>query len=225
MEKRPELRVSADIPVRVWGMDVDGKPFFQSAMANNLSSEGAQLTHIHHSLKIGDIIGIQYAEKKGRFKVIWVKSSVAPGRNQAGVRILPQQAIPWNEVTESSPKKAVAHSSKGEKRRFTRHKVQFPLDISFPDQSRCHMQCNATDMGGRGCYVESLVPLHIGTVVTVTFWIDSEKVKTNGIVRASDPGVGMGIEFTSLEQQIQEQLQAYLEKIDKGFASAATQNS
>ncbi len=87
------------------------------------------------------------------------------------------------------------------------------------------MQCNATDMGGRGCYVESLVPLHIGTVVTVTFWIDSEKVKTNGIVRASDPGVGMGIEFTSLEQQIQEQLQAYLEKIDKGFASAATQTT
>src|SRR5258708_17016229 len=118
MEKRPELRVSADIPVRVWGMDADGRPFFQSAMANNLSSEGAQLTHIHHTLKVGDIIGIQYGEKKARFNVIWAKSSVAPGRNQAGVRILAQQPIPWGEVTEGSPRKEVNERRDAEKRRF-----------------------------------------------------------------------------------------------------------
>jgi hypothetical protein len=87
------------------------------------------------------------------------------------------------------------------------------------------MQCSATDIGGRGCYVESLVPLNISTQVIVTFWIDSQKLTTKGIVRASDPGVGMGIEFTSMEMQIQQQLQEYLEKIDKGFASAAGQTT
>jgi hypothetical protein len=35
----------------------------------------------------------------------------------------------------------------------------------------------------------------------------------------------MGIEFTSMEMQIQQQLQEYLEKIDKGFASAAGQTT
>ena len=79
-------------------------------------------------------------------------------------------------------------------------------------------------MAGRGCYVESLVPLHIGTTVNVTFWLDSEKFRTTGIVRASDPGVGMGIEFTSLEMPFQQRLQEYLEKIDEGFvARAATE--
>jgi hypothetical protein len=73
--------------------------------------------------------------------------------------------------------------------------------------------------------VETFVPLSLGTEVIITFWIDSEKIKTNGIIRASDPGVGMGIEFTALETHIQQRLQEYLEKIDQGFAKAASQSS
>jgi hypothetical protein len=76
-------------------------------------------------------------------------------------------------------------------------------------------------MSARGCYIESLVPLVIGSSVFITFWLDSDKIKTGGVVRASDPGVGMGIEFTALAEEIQKRLQAYLEKIDQGFASAA----
>ena len=225
MEKRPELRVSADIPVRVWGMDADGKPFFQSATAGSLSSEGAQLSHISHSLKIGDVIGIQYGDKKARFEVVWIKPALVPERNDVGVVILGQQAIPWKEVTSGNRPEVLKAAEGAEKRRFTRHKVQFPISISFPDDRRAHMQCSSTDIGGRGCYVETLVPLQINSNVIITFWIDSEKIQTSGVVRASDPGVGMGIEFTALEAHIQKRLQAYLEKIDQGFANAATQNS
>jgi hypothetical protein len=228
MDKRPDSRVAADIPVRIWGMDASGKPFFGTAIAGNLSAAGAQLSHIRHTLKVGDTIGIQYENVKARFEVIWAKASVAPGRNEAGVRILANQPVPWGEVTAAviagkaaAPK--LSHAA--EKRRFARHKVQFPLTVSFPDGQRAHMQCTATDMSGRGCYIESLVPLPITTVVIVTFWIDSDKIRTNGVVRASDPGVGMGIEFTALEDQIQKRLQAYLEKMDQGFASAAGQSS
>lgn len=223
MEKRPEERVAADIPVRIWGMDVDGKPFFQSALAGSLSTDGAQLTNLHHSLKIGDIIGIQYAEKKARFKVVWANPSSAPGKNKAGVVILSGQAAPWNEITEDnkrSPRKA-----NSEKRRFIRHRVNFPVVISFDDTRRPHMQCSATDIGGRGCYVETFSPLTLGTPLIMTFWLDSEKIQTNAVVRTSDPGVGMGIEFTALENHIQLRLQEYLEKIDKGFSKAATEGA
>jgi hypothetical protein len=228
MENRPGTRVSADIPVRVWGMDAAGKPFFGTAIAGNLSAAGAQLSHIRHNLKVGDTIGIQYENVKARFEVIWAKASVAPGRNEAGVRILANQPVPWEEVTATAiasnpttPKPTLG----SEKRRFARHRVQFPLTISFSDGQRAHMQCTATDMSARGCYIESFVPLPIGSVVIITFWIDSDKIKTNGVVRASDPGVGMGIEFTEIEDKIQQRLQAYLEKIDQGFASAAGQSS
>ena len=223
MDKRPEFRVSSDIPVRIWGMDADGRPFFQNAIAGNLSSNGAQLTRIRHTLKVGEIIGIQHGDVKARFKIMWAKASVALGHNEAGVQILPHQPIPWGEVTSETRPEKSAVQRESNRRKFTRHKVQFPLEISFPDHSRAHMQCNATDMGGRGCYVETLVPLSAGTHVVVTFWIDSDKLKTTGIVRASDPGVGMGIEFTSLETAIQERLQEYLQKMDQGLANAAGQ--
>jgi len=228
MEQRPGARVSAEIPVRIWGMDASGKPFFGTAIAGNLSAAGAQLSHVRHVLKVGDTIGIQYETTKARFEVIWVKVSVAPGRNEAGVRMLANQPVPWGEVTANVIANTPAERNQkpgSEKRRFARHKVQFPLTISFPDGQRAHMQCTATDMSARGCYIESFVPLQIGAVVIVTFWIDSDKIKTNGVVRASDPGVGMGIEFTAIEDQIQQRLQAYMEKMDQGFTSAAGQSS
>jgi hypothetical protein len=34
----------------------------------------------------------------------------------------------------------------------------------------------------------------------------------------------MGIEFTALEDHIQERLQKYIEKMDKGFSRAATES-
>jgi PilZ domain len=220
MDKRPETRVSADLPVRIWGMDAAGRPFFQNALAGNLSSEGAQLSQVSHSLKMGEIIGIQYGDKKARFNIMWVKNSVAPGRNEAGVKILAGQTVPWEPVTADAASTKKEKTVSGiEKRRFARHRVNFPLEISFADQQRSHIQCVATDMGGRGCYVESLIPLHIGTKVNIMFWLDSEKVRTQGIVRTSDPGVGMGIEFTTLEMQFQQSLQKYLEKMDQGFAA------
>jgi len=231
MEKRPESRLSTEIPVRVWGMDADGKPFFQNATASNLSSEGALLTRLGHPLKMGEIVGIQYGETKARFEIKWVKAVGVTKVFEAGVRIMQGQIAPWQNLTADnraasrlSPRGMEA-ARPGDKRRFVRHRVNFPITISFPDGHRSHMQCTATDIGGRGCYVESLVPLQIGTDVIITFWIDSEKVSTKAIVRASDPGVGMGLEFTALEVPIQHKLQAYLDKIDQGFASAAGQGS
>jgi hypothetical protein len=47
--------------------------------------------------------------------------------------------------------------------------------------------------------------------------MDSEKVQTSGVVRASDGGVGMGIEFTQLDNQVQDRLQKHLDKLDVGL--------
>lgn len=225
MEKRPESRVPTELPVRIFGMNADGKPFFQKAVASNLSSEGATLTRVEHSLKIGEVIGVQHADKKARFEIKWVKPGFLPNTVEAGIQLLAGQTAPWAEVTSETQAVAQAAPHASDKRRFARHKVNFPLTISFNDGSRPHMQCSATDIGGRGCYVESLSPLPIGSEVIITFWVDSEKISTKGLVRASDPGVGMGIEFTVLEMHNQEKLQQFLEKMDKGFAATATQGS
>jgi hypothetical protein len=223
MERKGEVRATAELSVRVWGMDADGRPFFQNATASNMKSEGALLTRLQHPLKLGEVIGVQYGEKKARVEIKWVKAVALPKGFEAGIQILPGQVLPWGDVAkevlpvrESTPR--------SDKRRFLRHRVSFPIVVSFPDAHRAHMQCYATDIGGRGCYVETLVPLAVDTPVFITFWIDSEKIRTKGLVRTSDPAVGMGIEFTALEEQIQQRLQEYLEKMDKGFAKSAQQN-
>jgi hypothetical protein len=216
MDKRPETRVATVILVRVWGMDADGRPFFQNANATNLSSEGAMIAGISHRLKSGEVIGVQHGEKKARFKVVWVIDGGVARQIEAGVQILPNQQIPWHQLAQ--PQKTEAVPSKN-KRRYVRHKVLFPLEIGFEDSRRTHMQTNATDIGGRGCYVETLLPLPLGTKVKITFWMDSEKIQTSGVVRASDGGVGMGIEFTQLDNQVQDRLQKHLDKLDEGLAS------
>jgi PilZ domain len=214
MDKRPETRVATVILVRVWGMDSEGRPFFQNANATNISSQGAMLMGISHLLKAGDVIGVQHGEKKARFKVVWVVDGGVARKIEVGVQILPDQQIPWQEQAQAKKAEVVPGENK---RRYVRHRVFFPLEIGFDDARRTHMQTNATDIGGRGCYVETLLPLQLGTKVKITFWMDSEKVQTSGVVRASDGGVGMGIEFTQLDNQVQDRLQKHLDKLDAGL--------
>jgi len=211
MEDRTEIRAEAQIHVRVWGMDADARPFSQNAVANNISGEGAQILGIDHPLKAGDIIGIKHGEKKARFKVVWVTDAGTLRKIEAGVQIVEGQESPWREMANSEELTIAPGKIK---RRFVRHKIQFPIQIGLGDTERARMNTNATDIGGRGCYVETLLPLPLGTQGTITFWMDEEKVQTTAVVRASDPGVGMGIEFTTLDTHVQERLQQFLDKMD-----------
>jgi hypothetical protein len=78
------------------------------------------------------------------------------------------------------------------------------------------MQTNASDISGRGCYVESQAPLPLGTPLTIIFWIESDKIITPAVVRTSDPGVGMGIEFIGLSPQNQVRVQ---QAVERAFAT------
>ena len=192
MEHRPASRVEAQLHVRVWGMDADARPFSQNAVASNISSESAQILGINHPLKTGDIIGIKHGEKKARFKVVCVTDAGTLRKIEAGVQILQGQESPWQEIANHEELSLTPGKIK---RRFVRHKIQFPIQMGYADSQRVRMNTHATDISGRGCYVETLLPLPLGTQGTITFWMDDDKVQTSAVVRASDPGVGMGIEF------------------------------
>ena len=222
MSSRPEPRLQSDLRVRIWGMGADGHPFFQSAQARNISSHGALLSGIEHELTPGDVIGVQYNDKKARFRVVWVIDAGQLQKMQVGVQIVAEQECPWPQELqplEAASSPIPAPASAANKRRFVRHKISFTLELRDERGAGAHMQTNATDISGRGCYVETIMPLPKDTPLKVIFWIDSEKVSTSGIVRACDPGVGMGIEFTGLNLEDQQRLQRHIEKLGKGFAS------
>jgi hypothetical protein len=201
-------------------MGADGRPFFQNAHAVDISSEGAKLSGIEHQLTPGDVIGVQLGDRKARFRVIWVIDAGLLLKIQAGVQMVEGQQCPWKQDLDrpvQTPTQDPASDPKN-KRRFPRHKISFPIELNDPRGIGSHMRTNATDIGGRGCYVETLMPLHKDTVLDITFWMDSEKIVTTGIVRCCDGGVGMGIEFTGLDLEHQQRLQRFLEKLDTGFA-------
>jgi hypothetical protein len=210
MPKEPEPRVDVNLPVRVFGMDAEGRPFSQKAHARNISQHGAKLAGLEKRLKPGDVVGVQFGDQKARCKVIWVVDAGQVQKIEAGVKMVEGQLCPWQKEMEtpqtvaSVPRSAPAAN---DKRRFPRQRVPFPIEIRDEQGSGAPMKTRAADVNGRGCYVETMLPLPAGKILTITLWLGSEKVTTPAVVRTCDGGVGMGIEFTGLDPATQERLQ------------------
>ncbi len=210
-DHQSEPRLSVDLPVRVWGMTAEGRPFSQPARAQNISSEGALLSGLESELKVGDVIGVQCEEKKTRCTVIWVMNTGPVKKNQVGVKLIAAQECPWkSHLPTDGPAATFAASNR---RRWHRHKIAFPLEIRA-ERSKAPLRINTTDVSGNGCYVGSMMPLPPGTALRVDLWLDSEHVSITATVRTCDPGVGNGIEFTGLPERTKERMQDYLDAID-----------
>jgi hypothetical protein len=209
-------RATLDLKVRVWGMGANNQPFFQSAMAQNVSATGACIYGIEPELKVGDVIGVQYETKKARCKVIWVVDAGALKKTQVGVQLVVDQDCPWVAVLPKDMQMDERTSQRHDNRRkFARHKIGFPLELR-DERVNTPLRVNATDISGNGCYVETVMPLPVATALRVDFWIDEEKFSPSAVVRTRDPGVGMGIEFTGLPEEAKNRFQAHLDKIDSG---------
>lgn len=219
--ERPDPRITSDLSVRIWGMAASGQTFNQHVRARNISMSGALLDGIEHELKVSDIIGVQYGDRKSRCKVVWVMDAGPLHKFQTGVQIVSDQDCPWK--SELSPDQISPPPAPNNRRRFARHRISFPLEVR-DERVNTPMRVNATDVGGNGCYVETILPLQIGTTLRVDFWIDSEKNSTSAVVRTSDPGVGMGIEFIGLTPEAKQRLQAHLDRIDPLTASVFERN-
>jgi hypothetical protein len=216
--QQPEPRITVDLPVRVWGMTADGRPFSQHARAQNISSEGALLAGIENELKVGDVVGVQCEEKKTRCTVIWVVNTGLIKKNQVGVKLVADQECPWKMYLPLQGTSATILP--GNRRRWPRHKISFPIELK-DERFKTPMRINATDVSGNGCYVESIMPLPVGTVLSVDFYLQDEHIKITAIVRTCDPGVGNGIEFTGMPLPGKEHLQAYLDGVDPQMGVSA----
>ncbi|MGA9529039.1 MAG: PilZ domain-containing protein [Terriglobales bacterium] len=213
--------MTVDLPVRVWGMSLDGRPFNQHARAQNISPDGALLTGVECALKVGDVIGVQCDDKKARCSVIWAMSTDLTKKNQVGIKLLAEQECPWKNYLPLDG--ATVTFTQSNRRHFHRHKISLPIELR-DERIKAPTRINATDVSGNGCYVESMSPMPAGTVVRLDFWIDTYHMNISGIVRTCDPGVGNGIEFTGLPAEGKARLQSYLDATDPriGISSTST---
>lgn len=214
--ERPDPRVDTDLPVRVFGMDSNGKPFNQHVRARNISLSGACVSGVVAALKPSDVIGIELEQKKARCRVIWVVDAGGIQKNQLGLQLLEGQECPWREALDkqlAQPGAAAAAANPVNRRRRPRHRITFALELR-DERNNIPMRVNATDISGNGCYIETIMPIPVGTNLKVEFFIEDERITSTAIVRTCDPGVGMGIEFMSLSPDLQDRFQRLLEKLD-----------
>ncbi|MFZ1129627.1 MAG: PilZ domain-containing protein [Terriglobales bacterium] len=210
-EQQSEPRLTVDLPVRIWGMSADGRPFSQHARAQNISSEGALIAGVERELKVGDVIGVQCDDRKTRCTVIWVMNTGTVKKNEVGVKLVADQECPWRNYLPLDG--ATVRVSASNRRRFHRHKISLPLELR-DERVNAPIRVNASDVSGSGCYVESMQPLPVGTVLRVDFWLDAEHIHVSAVIRTCDPGVGNGIEFTGMKPELKDRLQTYLDAID-----------
>jgi hypothetical protein len=96
-----------------------------------------------------------------------------------------------------------------EKRDSARIKVKVPVELFAPN-SEIPLRGATSDLSQTGCYIESIFPFPIGTVLEMSLEVD-RTVLALGTVMTCDPQVGNGVKFTKILPEDQEQLRAYIE--------------
>ena len=95
IERRREPRRHADLPVQVWGIDTRGERFLQNVCAREISFSGALLSQLEAELRSGDLVGVLYAGRKARFRVIWVRYCGEGRKTEAAIHRVEEDECPW----------------------------------------------------------------------------------------------------------------------------------
>src|SRR5581483_2076567 len=198
----PESGTSAakveGLPVRVWGMGSDGKPFSVTALASELSSHGARLDGINSIKSVGEIVGVQYQEQKARFRVVWIGPQGTP-TDQIGIRALEPEKCIWQQALPSAL----------QQERLIGFTV--PGDVGFlaPGCERSTWG-KLADLSLGGCYIEVAMPAPKNSKVELRLQARGLEFAVSGDVRTSVTGLGMGVEFTAFKGDARQRLEEIL---------------
>ncbi len=102
----------------------------------------------------------------------------------------------------------MSENGQAEHRAAPRIKVNVPVELFVPG-SDVPLRGATSDISESGCYIESIFPHPIGTVLEMSLQLE-EKVLALGTVVTCDPQVGNGIKFTKMLPEDQEELRKYL---------------
>ena len=95
-ERRQEPRSQVDLAVQISGRDVKGIPFTQNVRASSISGSGALLSGLSRGVRCGDLLWIEYQQRKARFRIVWTRDSQSDLKTQAAVQKLPIEECPWS---------------------------------------------------------------------------------------------------------------------------------
>jgi hypothetical protein len=86
-------RMKGILPVRISGVDRQGKPFDEHVCTAEISRSGASLAGVAARLAVGDVAGLQYRNREAQFRVTWITPDGAAPR--IGIEFLQPNTHFW----------------------------------------------------------------------------------------------------------------------------------
>jgi len=193
-------RVKGILPVRIWGVDHEGKPFAEHVCTINISNKGARLATVRARLSPGDTVGLQYHNRQARFRVVWVVPTSSGSGNHVGLECLQPEKEVWpvaipTEDTEDKGRRAPTR---------------------FPVSGRVYVKkkrggdgqwAQLGDISLTGCYLQTSRPLDVGRSTALSIKVGHSEFQATAIVRTCYPRTAMGMEFTFLSNTDRRTLQ------------------
>jgi hypothetical protein len=96
MDRRRQSRVSVELPVQIWGVDANGRPFTQATSLRTISGCGATLQGVTAHLKAGDLVDLQYKGNKAQFRIMWLGKRGTKTQGEVGIENLSKDVLLWD---------------------------------------------------------------------------------------------------------------------------------
>lgn len=97
-----------------------------------------------------------------------------------------------------------------------RNAIRYQLTVSaevVEVRSGTRFSTRTTDLGPGGCFVDTLMPLPVGSDVNIRMHKDNINFEATGSVTFSQAGLGMGIAFTEMPPEKQTAFDAWLAEL------------
>ena len=218
MDARTEQRLEIEgLPVKVWGMSADGRPFVANLLAHEISYRGARLDGFPCKIAIGEIIAVQYGSQKGRFRVVWIADPSSERAGQVGIRSIDDSCI-WEaelayfSLESSSDSSDPLAGARRDRRQYPRFRCLGNVQVSRAESAN-HLWAKLGDISLGGCYIDTPVPEAVGSKLRLVVQIQENKISATGEVRTCVPALGMGVQFTSFEGGSRELLKQVIDRL------------
>ena len=206
LSRRTETRLNQEIPVRVWGIDADGKAFNEELTTSDISLTGAKLAGLKAKLRQGDIVGMQSPGGKARFRVTWAGDSDSPLAGQISVCCVEPGKCIWDpKFFRSSSEQPPLLEPLGSRRKAVRYICPGGAEVT-PKRSGMALWCKLADISYTGCYIETPSPLPVGTQLSAKLTVDGVTIETPAEVRTAHTTVGMGLAFGDMSDEDSQKL-------------------
>ena len=201
------FRVEVHMQVRVWGMTATGAPFMQSAEASDVGPQRASLSGLDHEVPAGEILGVEYKGRNGRFCVVGAGEAGTAEARKIEIRPLDVVQDFWGIDF-----KQVDGYQSVERRAAPRYRCRGSISMRQTEGAG-RTSAAVADISVSGCYVELMQTFPVGTKISALLNVESISISFNAQVRTAHPGVGMGIQFEELSPSDRAALERLIAKL------------